>query len=101
MFRCAGCYCWTRSCALALTFLVGSVCALSLSAQDMLVNGGAVAAPYAPMYSDANPYGVAGGQPPAQAAPPCDTWIAPSATTPPMYGQAPYATEPAWGAPVV
>jgi hypothetical protein len=101
MFRRAGCNCWTRTCALALAFLVGSVCARTLLAQDMLVNGGAVAAPYVPMYSDANPYGPPFGPPTGQAAPPGSEWIAPPAATPPMYGPSPYAVDPAWGAPVV
>jgi hypothetical protein len=102
MFRCAGCYCWTRSCALALAFLLGSGCAQTLIAQDMLVNGGAVAAPYGSMSPVATPYGDPyGGQPPVQAAPPSEAWIAPPQAGQPMYGQAPYAADPVWGAPVV
>jgi Protein of unknown function (DUF1207) len=101
MFRRAGCYCWTRSCAIALAFLAGSICAHTLTAQDMLVNGGAVAAPYGPANSVAVPYGDPYGQPPVQAAPPSDAWIAPPATNAPLFGPAPYAVDPEWGAPVV
>src|SRR3954454_13708184 len=99
MFRRAGCYCWMRSCALAFAFLVGSVCAQTSTAQDMLVNGGAVAAPYAPMSYEANPYEAAVGQPSVQAGPGGEPWIAPPGTNQPLFGPAPYNADPTWGQP--
>src|SRR3954453_20077654 len=101
MFRRAGCNCWRRSRALAIAFLVGSVCAHTLIAQDMLINGGAVATPYPPMNVDANPYEAPAGQPQVQMAPPSNAWIAPPASNPPIFGAAPCEAEPAWGPPVV
>jgi hypothetical protein len=67
----------------------------------MLVNGGAVAAPYGPQNFEGNPYGVLVDQPPLQMAPPSSTWIATPGTQQPLFGPAPYNADPVWGEPVV
>src|SRR5262245_54769911 len=95
MFRCA--CCWTRWCALALACLAGWFCARTSSAQDMMMNGGAVAAPY-PMSADPNTYSAFPGPPMPQ---PGDNWIGPTAAGPPGYGCPPIDADAAWGPPVV
>ena len=101
MFR-AGCYCLTRSCALAFACFVGSIYAPTTLSQDMLINGGAVAAPYAPMNWDTSLYAAPGSQPQLQSAlPPNNAWIAPPVANPPLSGPAPYNADSAWGPPVV
>lgn len=110
MFCRAGRTHWTRFCALALACLVGSACAHISSAQDMLMNGGAVAAPYGQPVMDQSQYAVPFEPPMMQAGPgPNGTWIAspgpqqqmvgPQQYSPSPYNQ--YGADPAWGAPVI
>jgi hypothetical protein len=90
-------------CALALIVAAGWACAPASFAQDMLVNGGAVAAPYGPPPLDVKPYELPAGQPMAQPAP-SDVWIAPPGLQPQVVSPVPfnpYATAPGWGQPVI
>src|SRR5215467_5363172 len=103
MFCCACRIRSARLCALALVVAVGSICAPDSYAQDMLVNGGAVPAPYGPPPLDVNPYELPAGQPMAQPAP-SDTWIAPPGAQPQMVGPTPCypcTGAPDWGQPVI
>src|SRR5689334_20255608 len=103
MFRCACRIRPTRLCAIALIVAAGLVCAPASFAQQMLVNGGAVPAPYGPPPLDVNPYELPVGQPMVQAAPD-GTWIAPPGAQPQMVAPAPYnpyVEGQTWGQPVI
>jgi hypothetical protein len=71
----------------------------------MLVNGGAVPAPYGPPPMDVNPYGGPAGQPAYETLPPSNAWIAPPGGQPQMVNPGavnPYNNvDPGWGQPVV
>ena len=103
MIRRAGGNYLTRSCALAFALLLGSACAHTARGQDMLMNGGAVAAPYGMSYQDPYAYGapVEQQQQPATMCPPGENWIAPPNAGQPVYAPAPYNVDPAWGQAVI